>query len=247
MAVKIEINQDYQSLLPFINELASNGVPSDATLIYSARNRVYTIERGGYLLNIKAFRCPSFPNCYVYGRFRQTKARRSYQNSLRLAEMGFRAPTPVAYIEETAAGRMGKCYYVSLQLKADDLRDWVKKPDREPLLRALAAEMVRLHRAGVFHKDFSPGNVLYTSNGGEYQFYLIDLNRMQFDVRSHSTLMRNFRSIYIENEAETVHLARLYAEAAGLDVAATEGEARAQFAAYHRQKKFNRRIKSLFK
>lgn len=247
MAVKIHINPDFSSLLPFLNELASSGVPSDATLIYSARNKVYTLQRGGFLLNIKAFRSPSFPNCFIYGSLRQTKARRSFQNAMHLADLGFVSPTPVAYIENRSAARVGLCYYVSLQIKADDLRNWIDKPNAEPLLRALAAEMVRLHRAGVYHKDFSPGNVLYTYNDGKYHFYLIDLNRMKFNVHSQRTLMRNFRSIYIESEAETLHLARLYADAAGLNSASVVNMARTQFAAYHRQKKFTRNIKKFFK
>jgi tRNA A-37 threonylcarbamoyl transferase component Bud32 len=247
MRTIIHINTAFSSLAPFINELAANGVPSDATLIYKARNQVFTVERGGYKLNIKAFRVPRFPNSIIYGNIRKSKARRSMENAQTLVSLGIGTPTPVAYIERRSALKMHESYYVSVQLDADNLRDWTDKPDCEHLLSSLAAEMVHLHKLGVYHKDFSPGNVLYTSQNGTYKFYLIDLNRMKFGVFSPSTLMRNFRSIYIESETETVRLARLYAEAANLNPNTVESIARAQFAAYHKQKNFNRKIKNLFK
>lgn len=247
MSTIIHINPAFRALQPFIDDLAANGVPADANIIYKGRNTVYTISRGGYVLNIKAFKVPRFPNSYVYGNLRKSKACRSLQNARRLLDMGFDTPTPVAYIELREGLRMCRTYYVSLQIEAADMRNWTAKPDNEALLRALAAEMVRLHRAGVYHKDFSPGNVLYTVGEGQYHFYLVDLNRMQFGVHGRRKLMRNFRAINIESYDETARLARYYAEAAGLDVAATERTARANLAQYHRNKTFLRKIKNIFR
>lgn len=247
MSTTIHINPQFSTLQPFINQLADNGVPDDATLIYKGRNCVYTVPRGGYVLNIKAFKVPRFPNSYVYGNIRKSKAQRSMLNAQRLLDMGFDTPAPVAYIEVRRGLRMCQTYYVSLQIEAENVRDWLTKPDHNMMLPALAAEMVRLHRAGVFHKDFSPGNVLYTVNNGDYHFYLIDLNRMQFGVQSQRKLLRNFRAIYIESADETAHLARLYADAAGLNLDQTERIARANLNDYHKNKKFLRKIKSIFK
>jgi tRNA A-37 threonylcarbamoyl transferase component Bud32 len=247
MRKKLHINKQFTELDGFINELAETGVPADATIIYKARNRVYTISRGGYELNIKAFRCPKFPNNVIYGTLRESKARRSMENAERLISMGFNTPTPVAYIETREHGCLRESYYVSLQLKSDNLRDWTEKPDCEALLSAFAAETYRLHSAGVYHKDFSPGNVLYTSDGGTYKFYLIDLNRMQFGVKSHAKLMHNFKCINIESADETAHFARLYAAAAHCDAAAMEATAREELRKYLKRKETLHKIKKILK
>lgn len=247
MRTIIHLNPAFDVLQPVIDDLAVNGVPADATLIYEGRNSVYTLQRDGYLLNIKAFKVPRFPNCYVYGNLRKGKARRSLLNAQRLLNLGFDTPAPVAFIELRHGLRMGQSYYVSLQIQAENVRYWTQKPDHDAMLPALADEMVRLHRAGVLHKDFSPGNVLYTVAEGKYHFYLIDLNRMQFDVHSHCRLMRNFSAIHIESADQTARLARLYAAAANLDADTTEREARAQLDKYLKKKKTLRKLKNIFK
>lgn len=247
MSTKIVISPDHEHLRPFIEQLAADGVPADARLIYRARNRVFTVERNGIVLNIKAFRKPSFPNSYVYTNLRLSKARRSYFNAIKLISMGFSTPAPVAYVENTVAGRLRESYYVTEQITADDFRLWLDKgPGFQPVLKALAREMLRLHRAGVYHKDFSPGNVMFTREpDGSFRFWLIDLNRMEFNVFSHDRLMNNFRGIYIESPEETARLARLYALEAGLDPELTAREALARLNERNREKERTRRLKKL--
>jgi tRNA A-37 threonylcarbamoyl transferase component Bud32 len=247
MRTIIHISKEYSRLSEFINELAENGVPSDAKMIYKARNRVYTVSRGGCELNIKAFRCPKFPNSMIYGNIRATKARRSMQNAERLLAMGFGTPAPVAYIERRKNGCVRESYYVSVQLQANNLRNWTEKPDCEALLTAFAAETYRLHCAGVYHKDFSPGNVLYTNIGGTYRFYLIDLNRMEFGVKCGAKLMHNFKCINIESANETAHFARLYAHAANINADAMEATARKELSKYLKRKHILHKIKNILK
>ncbi len=108
-------------------------------------------------------------------------------------------------------------YYLSRHIEAQEMRYWERKADCIPLLKALALEMVKLHRANVLHKDFSPGNILYTGNAEEgYRFYYVDLNRMKFGVKSRKKLMSMFRSINLD-ERETARLAGFYAQALGED------------------------------
>ena len=247
--MKIVVNDRYAALRPFVEEIARHGIPADAREVYRARNRVVACRVGDIELNIKAFRRPSFPNNFVYTTLRRSKARRSMENALRLQSMGFNTPDPVAYIEVKKGGQLRESYYISLQINADgDFRRWLEHPDAMAALPDLADEMVRLHRAGVFHKDFSPGNILFKRRAdGHHDFYLIDLNRMRFGVKSQRTLLRNLSVVYVESADETARLARLYARAASLDPHSTEQAARRMLQRYLTHKRRLRAIKHPFR
>ncbi|MGM9871123.1 MAG: lipopolysaccharide kinase InaA family protein [Muribaculaceae bacterium] len=247
MKQNIEISPKYASLEPLISEIADHGVPSDAQLIYKGRNRVFSLSRNSTELSIKAFRKPRFLNAYIYGSVRKSKARRSYEYAARLLSLGIGTPEPVAYIENYDNGRLMESYYICLQVDGHTVRDWERLPDSQPLIDALAREMVRMHRAGVYHKDFSPGNILYTiDDGGAYHFYHIDLNRMEFGIVDRAKLMRNFRAIHLDME-QTLRLARAYARAAGVDAENTSSEAEKQVKAYRSEKTVHKFFKNLFR
>lgn len=241
----IQTAEASHELRPLLESLAAKGVDPKAELIYRSRNRVFLYEYKGMKLCIKAFRSPSFPNNYIYTTYRESKARRSMVNSLRLRELGFDVPTPVGYAEVRDGHRLLESYYVCLALDGHTMRDWRLRDDADELLDEFAAYMLRLHRAGVFHRDFSPGNIIVTRDGkGQRHFNLIDVNRMRFDVHDKKELMRNFRAITLDPEELTV-LARKYARAAGLDPEKLVAEAQAELAAYERSKRVHRFFKRL--
>lgn len=234
MTYRIVTDQQYSQ---FMTDVAHSGLPADATVIYSGRNRVAYVDRNGERLNIKAFRLPRFPNNYVYRRFRKSKAERSYENGCRLLELGFHTPRPIGFAEERDMLRLYRSYYVSEQITALDIRDIELSPERVPVLEALGRELWRLHRAGVLMKDFSPGNILYNRNAdGSYTFLYVDLNRMEFGVHSRNKLYRMFRSI-VWGPEELAIIARSYAVAAGTDPDNTARRAIAE------QARFQRRLK----
>ena len=244
MSVNITTAPLHPEIKALAERILSDGIPSEARIIYKGRNRVYALKLSdGSEVNIKAFKIPRGLNPYIYTLFRKSKARRSYENSQQLIKLGINAPEPLAYIEIRNGIRLGRSYYICRQIESQNVRDWDKKPDCEALLQALAEEIVKLHEAGVLHKDFSPGNVLYTGNQNDgYTFYYIDLNRMSFDVRSHKKLMRMFRAISLDPE-QTAHLARLYGKAAGKDPDKTEIEARKALQSYLDKKSRLRKLK----
>ena len=118
------------------------------------------------------------------------------------------------------------------------------------LNRKKLSAMVRMMQKGVWHKDFSPGNILFRRRAdGGYDLYLVDVNRMEFDVTSRSKLMGMFRCINTDPE-QTRRLARYFAEESGEDPAKIEREALEQLQSYlaekarHRfYKRFTRRGK----
>lgn len=230
-----------------LEQLAQRGIPDGSCRIYKGRNSLYAIPdpEGRGRLNIKDFHRPNFPNNIVYTNLRLSKARRSFENATRLLEMGFLTPEPIGWAEVKEGVRLTRSYYISRQLEdVDTVRDWERFPDCDRLLRALAGFMARLFEAGVWHKDFSPGNILFRRKGEEYEFYLVDVNRMEFDVKSRSRLMGFFRCITTEPE-QTRRLARYYAEVTGQDPEATEREAMAQLEKYLAEKARHRFFKRL--
>lgn len=199
----------------FVDETTRNGILSTAQIIYKGRNTVYRVQHPSGDINIKAFHCPSFINSIIYTTLRKSKAFRSFANASQLINLGFHSPTPLGYGEERNGCRLIHSYYFSEQIEAQNMRDWEQKNDCEPLLRAFAKEIVKLHRTGVWHKDFSPGNILYTGNENDgYTFYYIDLNRMKFNVFDRKTQLSMFRAINL-SPIETERIARYYAEESG--------------------------------
>lgn len=205
------------------NRIVREGLPAEAEIIYSGRNRVARLAWGDRSLIIKEFRQPNLINRYIYTTLRRSKARRSLENAERLRASGFGSPEPMAWME----ARHGLClhlsYYICEEVQGKDLRFLDRNEDTPELLPALAEEMGRLHRAGVWHKDFSPGNVIYRREQGKFRFYYIDLNRMEFDVHDSGKLLRNFRAL--ARTEEVAEIGRLYAPYSPFSLTADEGEA----------------------
>ncbi|MCM1092872.1 MAG: lipopolysaccharide kinase InaA family protein [Lachnospiraceae bacterium] len=239
----IYIGSRYEHLRKEIVDIAKNGIPSSAEKIYEGRNALYRLTLGNTVAIIKAFKLPGFINSRIYTTLRKSKAYRSYHNSKKMISLGFHVPEPIAYIEVTRGMRLMESYYICEEIKGRELRHWEDYPESVPMLPALAAEILKLHRAGVYHKDFSPGNILYTGNESTgYKFYFVDLNRMEFGVKSRKKLMSMFKSINL-NTPEMLKLARLYAKAAGEDEETVAAEALAANKKYMAKRNFKKKLK----
>lgn len=201
----------------FCVNIFNNGVNDDARQIYrGARNTLYDVsDDTGHRLCVKHFRKAKFPNSYIYTTFRHSKARRSFDHASKLLSLGFLTPQPIAWSERRKGLKLCESYYICEYLDLPNVRDWGKLPDADTLIDAMGAYMVTLHQAGVYHRDFSPGNILVDRlEGGKYRFYLVDINRMKFGVTDRKTLMSMFRSISVDPN-DTCRLALAYAKASG--------------------------------
>lgn len=208
---KITVNPRYVHLREFVERVPHRGEEL-GEVIYKARNAVYVNRETSTALCIKSFKVPPLYNRVAYTFLRKSKARRSYENALQLLDAGFLTPEPVAYVEVYSSGLLERSYYISLMVDARNVREWQQRPDGDRIADGVAQLLHRLHSAGVWHCDFSPGNVLVDA---DYRYYLIDINRMRFGVTSRKKLISNFKSINMNVEA-TEHLARLYARYAGI-------------------------------
>lgn len=202
-----------------VERVVKEGIPPEATVIFKQRNTVATIPSGGITVNIKSFALPNIVNRYVYGRIRKSKARRSFANSQRLTRLGFLVPAPLAFIEERTALTFRRSFFISehvfglTEMRAPERHDFCGE-----LMAALGREIARLHAAGVWMKDFSPGNVLFRRNPstGGFDFYYVDLNRIRFDDHDPAHLDRMWERILFVPE-QIAAATRAYAEATGRD------------------------------
>lgn len=154
------------------------------------RNTVELAEIGGVMMVVKRFKRPNLINSLIYGRFRPGKARRSYDNALRLPRLGVLTPEPVAYITRRKGLLFTDSWYISMHVDAPPIGDTVTEADRtrmdtlfeqNDMLRAFRGYALSLFERGVFQRDFNRGNFLAAprDNGG-YEFYMVDINRLQF-------------------------------------------------------------------
>lgn len=244
---RIIAHPDFRHLAKFILDVTAHGLPDDSIEVYKSRNRIVWCSRDNVDINIKSFRLPNIVNRYVYASLRKSKAERSYLNALRLISLGFSTPQPIGFGEEYSPGRLRHSYYFSVQIKGEEMRCMERRPDCREQLNALGREMAGLHRAGVWMKDFSPGNVLsHRNSDGSYTFNYVDLNRIEFDCHKRSRLMQMFGAMVYTPE----HLRMLsdgYAEAMGIDPDKAFADALESMKAFNRRKTRKKFLKKLFK
>lgn len=180
--IKVVINPRYSDLEDFIVNLPNTFVQS-GEVVYSGRNIIKTFNINNYLVNIKAFKKPLLINQFAYATFRASKAKRSYEYAIRLKEMGFNTPDPIAYMEQKSFLLMKYSLYVSIHENFDGMLRELQRgslEEKRNLIYQFALFTAHLHEQKILHLDYSSGNILYKQKGQKYNFYLVDLNRMIF-------------------------------------------------------------------
>lgn len=173
------LNKD--EIISLVNSFNTNG-----KLLYGgSRNAIKIFEINNYTVNIKSFKVPNFINTIVYKYFRKSKARRSFEFANILLENKIGTPQPIAYFENSTFLGLKDSYYISQHLDCDlTFRELVQIPDfpeNEIILRQFTRFSYNLHQKGIEFLDHSPGNTLIKKGtNGNYEFFLVDLNRMEF-------------------------------------------------------------------
>lgn len=244
---KIVLNRKFEYLRPNI-EGVPDTVHQDGEIIFRHRNVIYRTMLGGVDVTVKAFHVPALFNRIIYSYFRHSKARRSYENALKLLSLGVSTPEPIAYIEEYCSGLLTRSYYICRWQDGQEIRHWeTAVANYKEMVHELGGFMFELHEKGIFHRDFSPGNILFTIDEyGKYHFHLLDINRMQFGVSDRKKLYRNFRALNIESETETVRVGREYSVWAHLNRTEMEETARQMLHDYYKEKARHRWLKRIF-
>lgn len=185
MKIKIKIQTNFKEKTTQIQNCIKNFHTIGILFGDGKRNTIKLFELEGYTINIKSFKVPNLINKIAYKYFRKSKARRSYEYALRLLENGIGTPKPIAFFENFDFIGLKDSYYISEHLDSDltfrELVEIPDYPDHATILRQFTRFSFDLHEKGIEFLDHSPGNTLIKKNpNGEYDFYLVDLNRMNF-------------------------------------------------------------------
>lgn len=191
------------------------------TTIYKGRNEIKIFELdNGIILNAKRFKEPNLINRFIYATFRKPKAVRAYENAIRMKAMGIDTPTPIGYMVHRAGLCVKHSYLVTFQSPLSRTMYEFGDSDlngRDATVRAFARFAADLHKKGVYHKDFSPGNILFDEvEPGEYSFCVVDINRVKFVPVSLEDGCRNFCRLWGRKAFFEV-LSDEYAKAIGAD------------------------------
>ncbi len=173
-----------ERLKDFVKNIKTYFDQEQNTIIYDKRNIIKIVEFEGKKYVVKSFKIPHLLNQIVYKFFRDSKAKRSYENSLKLINLEINTPKPIGYIEFPAPFRFKESFYISEFFDYDfEIRAVFKDShfkNRENILKKFIEFTYQLHNKGIYHIDYSPGNILVRKTFSSYEFYIIDVNRMKF-------------------------------------------------------------------
>ncbi|MGE4420317.1 MAG: hypothetical protein AB7D38_10885 [Sulfurimonas sp.] len=195
------IAKEYCDLLKDIKRYFSNSNNS----IHKARNEIKIIDFEGESFVLKSFKVPNLLNKIVYTFFKASKAKKSYENSLKIGDF---APKPIGYIEFKRFGLLDESYFVSEHFDYDfTIREVLMDSsfkDREKVFQTFVKFTFLLHEKEIFHLDYSPGNILIKKENGEYRFKIVDINRMEFKPLLQDERLKNFSKLWAKDEDLTL-------------------------------------------
>lgn len=221
--MKIQFNANFQNKSNEILKCITDFEKEGEVLYGGTRNLIKTfLLSDGLEINVKAFKIPKFFNQFVYQYIRKSKARRSFENANYLIENGFCTPQPIGFIEESGLLGLGKSYYISEQLAMDlmfrELTTNTDYPDFENILKQFAQFSFRLHEKGIEFIDNTSGNTLLKKEANDrYDFYLVDLNRMNFHQNMSFELRMTNLAKLTSNEKVLKVISAEYAQLSGIE------------------------------
>ena len=203
--IKYEINPKYaQNFTDFLKNIKEHFSNNNNT-IHKARNEIKVLEHAQEKVVVKAFKIPHLLNRIVYSFFRKSKAKKSYEYSVKISAF---VPQPIGYIEFYRGGLLHQSYFVSEHFDYDfTIREPLLDkdfPKREAIFRAFARFTLELHNAQIFHNDYSPGNILIKEEAGQFIFKIVDINRMSFFELNEKARAKNFSKLWASDEVLTI-------------------------------------------
>ena len=204
MSYKLELNPAYPNFKAILLNIKSIFSQNSGT-IHLARNELKVIELSGMNTVVKAFRVPNFLNQFIYAYVRKSKAYKAFHNAQKLHALHVSTP------EES--------FFISKKFDYDftiaHIRD--EQPQyKEKVLQDFAKFSYEIHQKGVWHVDYSGGNILVKKSDMGYEFSLVDINRMKFRPINGYEGLENFNKLWF-NEEDLTTIAKTYSQLANLD------------------------------
>ena len=207
---KIIINNSFEFFEDFILNIQSHFNENTQT-IHKARNELKIISYQNIQTIVKSFKTPNLLRRVIYTYFRDSKAKKSYDNSIKLQKF---TPKPIGYIEFFKSRLINESYFISEKFEYDFT---IREPllddafeDRDTIFKAFARFTFELHQKNILHQDYSPGNILIKKENDEYIFKVVDINRMEFRELSLKERLKNFNKLWANDEQITI-IAKEYA------------------------------------
>jgi len=203
-----EINPKYQFCKDFLLSIPDR-FDEEGRTIYQGRDTLKIFENEGLQLCVKSFKVPHFINQIAYKYFRKSKAERSFCYATRFIELGIGTPDPVAFLEFHNQWGLTQSYYISLWLPcAFTVRGIATLPadKQDDVYRAFTRFTYAFHTKNIFFVDHSGGNTLLKkTEKGEWNFWLVDVNRTQFIKVTPEKGLTNFRMLELpDNKLEVI-------------------------------------------
>lgn len=192
----IYVSHKYESFKDDILRIISEFDSYDNSFDTGKRNSIKKVTINGTTFVVKSFKKPLLFNQIIYKYFRASKAKRSFEYASTLLELGIKTPPSVAYIENFNFIGLQNSYYISefipYNITFRTLIDEPDYPDHENIVKGFTSFTFDLHEKGVEFLDHSPGNTLIVKKNDQYDFYLVDLNRMKFGELNYEQRLKNF-------------------------------------------------------
>ena len=209
-----------ERLKDFVQNIKMYFSQEENKTIFQKRNTLKVIEFENREYVVKSFRVPHLLNQIVYRFFRDSKARRSFDNSYQLEKMQINTPKPVGYIEFPTRFLFKESFYISDFFDYDfEIRAVFNDKsfeNRENILKKFVEFTYALHKKKVYHIDYSPGNILVKKHGYGYEFSIIDVNRMKFVELDNELRMKSMAKLSNDDDDNKLMLEH-YAKIAKID------------------------------
>jgi serine/threonine protein kinase len=197
---KFILNEEFKKFESFLCNI-KQFFKENSNTIHKARNEIKVIEHENQKLVVKSFKIPHFINKIVYTFFKKSKAQKSYEYALKIKEF---TPKPIGFIEFYKMGLLNESYFISEKFEYDftirePLLD-MNFPNKNEILKAFANFTFNLHQAGIFHFDYSPGNILIKKENDDFIFKIVDINRMKFFDLELDDRLKNFSKLWAKDE-----------------------------------------------
>ena len=208
---KFILNEEFKKFEYFLCNI-KQFFKENSNTIHKARNELKVIEHENQKLVVKYFKIPHFINKIVYTFFKKSKAQKSYEYALKIKDF---TPKPIGYIEFYKFGLLDESYFVSEKFDYDftirePLLD-INFPNKNEIFKAFAQFTFDLHENGIYHLDYSPGNILIKKENDKFIFKIVDINRMKFLNMDLEKRAKNFSKLWAKDE-DLEFIAKEYAK-----------------------------------